>query len=150
MVKNISKKILIISSITVTLAFTTQVGAETYNPYPGKIAAKLVNVVSASVVELEAETWPGFKRTFTVTLPDVQVPRSDGATVCQRQMAEEAKAFTASYLSNASAIHLSGLQMANSAEQNASGQITTNQGSLIDALKGKGFVKAADNSEPWC
>lgn len=145
-----AKKTLLVSVITTSLTFATYAGAETYNPYPGKLPAKVVNVASASVIDLEAETWPGYSRTFRVSLPDIQVPNSNSAKVCQRKLAEKAKAFAEDYLANADSIALSDLQMSNSAEQSVSGQILTNQGSLVEALKRNGFARSIDNKEPWC
>ena len=148
----IFKKIAMISAIASSITLTSQVMAQDYSPYPGKLSAQVVNVLSASTINIEAETWPGYSKTFKISLPDVQVPSSTSEKICQRKLAEQALAFTQDFLAAGTTITVSDLKMANSSSQSATAKINTNQGSLIDALKSHGFARSAENAteEPWC
>ncbi|NOR69730.1 MAG: hypothetical protein GQ532_08585 [Methylomarinum sp.] len=148
----ILKKIAMISAIACSTTLTSQVMAQDYNPYPGKLSAQVVNVVSASTINIEAETWPGYSKTFKVSLPNIQVPSSNSEKICQRKLAEQALAFTQDFLAAGTTITVSDLKMANSSSLSATAKILTNQGSLTDALISHGFARSAENvtEEPWC
>ncbi|WP_305910001.1 hypothetical protein Q9L42_002540 [Methylomarinum sp. Ch1-1] len=146
----ILKKAAVVTAVAASLSLASQVTAESYNPYPGKLPANLVNVVSPATVEVEAETWPGYSRNFRVSLPSIEVPNLNAPQPCQRKLAEKALSFTKKFLTDAASISISALEMSNSADQTVIGQIDTNQGSLLDALKNNGFARLADNDEPWC
>lgn len=150
MFNKLTKQNIFACTLATSFIFIIDVNAEGYSPYPGKLPAKLVNVATASVIDLEAETWPGYSKTFRVSLPDIQVPSSQASTVCQRKLAEKAKTFAEDYLAKANSITLSDLQMSNSGDQSISGQIHTNEGSLVDALKRNGYARSPNDQKPWC
>ncbi len=152
MANNSLIKIVRIITIAITITLTTNIAAQEYNPYPGQLPARVVNVISASTINIEAETWPGYSKTFKVSLPDIQIPNSSSEKVCQRQLAEKALAFTKDFLAAGTNITVSDLKMANSSSQSATAKIQTNQGSLSEALKNHGFARSAENKteKPWC
>lgn len=134
------------------LALCSPLQAREYVAYEGAYGAKLKSVVSAAKVVLEVPVWTGFVRDFTITLPDIVVPSDKGAEACERDMAERAKKFTESFLTQAGKIEARDLLMHDSADENAKAGVFTDAGSLADALKAEGLARA-DNinaDAPWC
>ncbi len=152
-IKQHISQITFIVSIFVLSSTLSVTNAEAYSPYPGKLAAKLVAVRSASIIDVSAETWPGFTRTFSISLAGIEVPtKSPDAKLCQRKLAEKALSFTEKFLTNAKKIEIQNMTMQTSADQNAEADIFTEKGSLGKALKSHGFarIKDKENQQPWC
>ena len=127
--------------------------AESYAPYRDKLSAKVVSIKSASVIDVSAETWPGFSRTFSISLAGIETPKNaSDAALCQQKLAEKALDFVKDYLQNATKIEIHNMTMKTSADQDAEADIFTEKGSLSKALKGSGFARSADidGQEPWC
>jgi endonuclease YncB( thermonuclease family) len=127
--------------------------AEAYTPFAENLPARLVAVKSASVISVEAQTWPGFTRTFDISLAGIEVPQdTPAAGPCERKLAKQALAFVQDSLANAEVIEIKGMKMENSAQQNAEGDIGTSQGSLSQALVSKGLARpdSIDSAKSWC
>ena len=140
-------------AITVSLTISSVVNAKPYAPYPGKLSAKLVSIRSASSIDVSAETWPGFSRTFSVSLSGIEAPKnSPDVKLCQRKLAEQALDFVKDYLTDAAKIEIHNMTMQTSADQNVQADIHTDQGSLSKALISRGFARSTDieHEEPWC
>ena len=152
LVKNLITKACFIA-ITASLTISSGVNAESYSPYPDKLSAKLVSINSASSIDVSAETWPGFTRTFSVSLSGIEVPKnSPDVKLCQRELAEQALDFVKEYLTDAAKIEIHNMTMQTSADQNVQADIHTDQGSLSKALTNRGFARSTniDHEEPWC
>jgi hypothetical protein len=153
LVKKIITKACFVVSIALSFTVTSAVSEETYAPYPDKLSAKLVSVRSASSIDVSAETWPGFSRTFSVSLSGIEVPQnSSDVELCQQELAEQALNFVKDYLSNAEKVEIHNMMMKTSADQNVEADIYTEKGSLSKALKSRGFARSTDieHEEPWC
>jgi len=153
----LAKKIITIVSlvaIPVSLVISAVVNAEPYSPYPGTLATKLVSVNSASSIEVSAETWPGFTRTFRISLSGIKLPQnSPDAKLCERKLAKEALDFVTDYLSNAAKIEIHNMTMETSTDQNVQAELYTDKGNLGNALKNHGLARSTnikDDEEPWC
>jgi len=152
-IKRIITQAGLIVSINAAVAIIPVANAEPYSPYPGTLAAKLVTIRSASTIDVSAQTWPGYTRTFSISLSGIEVPQSNSdAKLCQRELAEQALEFVKEYLSNAEKIEIHDMTMQTSADQNVEADIYTEKGSLTKALKSKGLARPIDteNKEPWC
>jgi endonuclease YncB( thermonuclease family) len=122
-------------------------------PYPGRMMGKLVSIESPITVTLQMQTWPGYFRSFTVTVPGIVVPEDTaGAPDCQRELAAKAMQFTQDYLADAKKIIAPDMRMKNSADQYAVAPILTEKGSLGEALIAEGLARpdSVDPTEPWC
>ncbi len=143
----------VIFSIIVTSDFLAAAETEAYSPYPGTLVAELVAITSASSIELSAQTWPGYKRTFAISLASVDVPQnSPDVSTCERKLADKALAFVKGFLSNAKKLEIHDMTMKTSSDQNAEAEIYTEQGSLSKALSGQGLArpKSIAPEQPWC
>jgi len=152
-IRNFFTHAVCIFAINVSPLVLPTANAETYAPYPGILAAKLVAVNSAANIVLSAETWPGFRRTFSISLAGIEAPQDKpGIEPCQRELAEQALEFVKKYLSDAARIEIHDMTMHTSAEQNVRADIHTEQGSLSEALLRQGLArpKVKGNNEPWC
>jgi len=146
-------KVCFFVALTTFVAVPSVVIAENYAPYPAKLSAKLVSIRSASTIDVSAETWPGFSRTFSISLSGLEVPKnSDDVKLCQRELAEKALDFVKDYLVGAAKIEIHNMTMQTSSDQNVEADIHTEKGSLSNALKSRGFARSKDteNEEPWC
>lgn len=126
--------------------------ASEYLAYPGSLPSKVMAVQSAARVVLEVAVWTGMTRTFTVTVPDIDVPRTSAdAPKCERDLAEKSIAFAQQFLGNTKHVLARDLRMHDTGGDVAKGAIITEAGSLADALKSKGFARSPDKSNtPWC
>ncbi len=150
--KFLSRLIFVLSSVVLAQTLSAE-AAEGYSPYPGVLAAKLVAVHSPSGIELSAQTWPGFRRNFTISLGTVDIPKnSPDVEICQRKLAEKALLFVKDFLNNAKKIEIHDMTMKTSADKNAVADIYTEKGSLSKALLNQGLArsKEIDANEPWC
>lgn len=142
-----------IVSISASNAILPVANAEPYSPYPAILAAKLIAVRSASTIDLSADTWPGFNRTFSISLAGVEIPQnSPDVKLCQQKLAEQALIFVKEYLKDAAKIEIHNMTMQTSSNQNAEADIYTEKGSLTKALTNNGFARSTDidHEEPWC
>lgn len=152
-INRIITQAVLIVSINAAVAIIPVANAEPYSPYPGTLPAKLVTVKSALTIDVSAQTWPGFTRTFSISLSGIEVPKNNSdAQLCQRELAEQAFEFVKEYLGNAAKIEIHDMTMQTSADQNVEADIYTEKGSLTKALKSKGLARPIDteNNEPWC
>ena len=128
--------------------------AREYVAYPGSYPAKVKSVESAAQMTMEVPVWTGFVRDFSITLPDVSVPRNTGeAPECERQLAERAKKFTESFLAQGGRLQARDLTMTDSADKNAKAGVFSEAGdSLTEALRSEGLARAIDVGAdvPWC
>jgi len=141
-----------IKSLLSLLLFATLSAAD-YVPYPGRMMGKLVSVESPITVTLKMQTWPGFYRNFTITMPGIALPEdTTGAPDCQRELAAKAMGFTQGFLADAKKIIAPDMRMENSASDNAIAPILTDKGGLGDALIAEGLARpdSVDPSQPWC
>ncbi len=149
---NIHRLNVIAAAAVLSLASTAG-AAKSYSPYGAKLPAKLVGVKSASAISVEAETWPGFNRAFTISLAGIQVPQnSPTADRCERELAKKAQAFVEDFLADTQQVELRDMKMDHSAQQEAVADIATGKGSLAQALVNEGLARP-DDVEPttsWC
>lgn len=126
--------------------------ASEYVAYPGSYPSKVLAVENAARVVLEVAVWTGMTRTYAVTVPGIDVPRTSAdAPKCERDLAAKSITFTQQFLSNAKQVLARDLSMHDTAGDVAKGAILTDAGSLADALKSKGFARSPDKaSTPWC
>ena len=153
MLNKIIKSIGLTLSITALSIAATVVEAKPYTPFAAKLPAKLVGVKAASVISVEAETWPGFSRVFTITLAGIQVPRdTSAASLCERKLAKKALTFVEDFLADAQDIELRDMKMEHSAQQEAEADIGTRKGSLVQAMIGEGLARpdSIDPKKSWC
>jgi hypothetical protein len=122
-----------------------------YMPYPGKITVNLVNVEAANIVVVGFETWPGFYRTFRVTLPNIEVPIVS-ASACETALANKAQAFTKTFVTDAKFLRVHDMMMQTSADNDARAHLYTEQGSLADALVKEKLARPSgvNSSIQWC
>jgi len=85
------KKINFVSSAGILLLMFA-VDATGYVPYPGKIPVNLLSIETPIVVHVNFETWPGFMRSFRVTIPGLSLPMdAASAPDCERELATKAR-----------------------------------------------------------
>lgn len=153
MANYIIKKLGLCLSVAALSVAATAIDAKPYSPFAAKMPAKLVSVKSASTITVEAETWPGFTRAFTITLTGIQIPRNNSAaSLCERDLAKEARAFVENFLADTQDIEIRDMKMEHSAQQEAEADIVTSKGSLVQALLSKGLARSNDiePSKSWC
>ncbi len=137
--------------ILVTILFSTVTIAAT--PFPGKLPANIVDIEAPNIIHVNIETWPGFRRDFRVTLPNLLLPGQDELIEeCELELSQWAYDFTFNFLSEATTIHVKDMKMENSASKDAISTIYTNNGTLDNALRREKLAKPADLAlgEPWC
>lgn len=142
-----------IGALATVLFAAAPVGAAEYVPYPGTYPARLKSVETPARFVFEIPVWTGFTRVFTITLPGVAVPRSTGgAPACERELANRAKNFSESFLTQALRVEVHDITMQDSSDANAKAPVFTNVGSLAEALKKNGFARSSDvaSDTPWC
>ncbi|MGR9115383.1 MAG: hypothetical protein ACU85E_06420 [Gammaproteobacteria bacterium] len=153
MLNKIVKYIGLTLSIVTLTAAASAVSAKPYSPFGAKLPARLVGVKSASVISVEAETWPGFTRVFTISLAGIQMPEhNSAAALCERELAKKALAFVEDFLAETQDIELRDMKMENSAQQEAEADIGTGKGSLVQALISQGLARpdSTDPGKSWC
>lgn len=150
----LAKKIVMKSFFAMLLmAILSTVNAEGYSPFSKKLAAQLVAIKSVSSIDVSAETWPGFSRTFSISLSNIDTPKnSPDVSLCQQQLAQKALDFVQDYLGNASKIEIHNMTMKTSADTNANAELYTEKGSLNKALLSHGFARSdgVEQQKPWC
>lgn len=140
-------------SIAVLSVAAAATDAKPYSPFAATLPAKLVSVKSASTITVEAETWPGFTRAFTISLAGIQIPKNhSAASLCEKELAKKAQAFVEKFLASAQDIEIRDMKMDHSAQQEAEADIVTRKGSLVQALLNKGLARSNDiePSKSWC
>lgn len=140
-------------ALPVLIGAAPTLAAKAYTPFAASLPAKLLTVKSASVIQVEAETWPGFKRSFDISLADIQLPQNaPTASLCERKLADKALTFVRDFLSGADRIEIKDMTMENSAQQEAEADVVTDKGSLVQALLDNGLARSAeaDPSSSWC
>jgi len=136
-----------------SLGAPTRVAAEPYIAYPGPTRAEVDAIETPMVVHIQAETWPGFRRAFRITLPGIQVPEDiPDAPACQREMAQRALAFTKTFLKDGGRVEVRDIRMQNTAVADGEAHLYTRQGSLAAALEAAGLARPStvDPDQPWC
>lgn len=141
-----------VMAIVIGCLYSGLLAAE-YVPFPGKLPVTLVSVDAANEVVVSFETWPGFRRNTTIVLPGIVIPEdTPQADACERERAARALAFTRAFFDHAGTLYVHDMRMETSADSSALSDITTDQGSLTQALKSEGLARAdsvpADRS--WC
>jgi endonuclease YncB( thermonuclease family) len=152
-IKRIFKSAGFIVAVNIALVIFSAANAETYSPFPGVLPAKLIAIKSAANFTVSAETWPGFRRTFNISLAAIDVPRSTSdVEPCQRQLAEQALELVKEYLADPAKLEIHDMTMQTSADKNAQADIYTDRGSLSKALIRQGLARpiATERQEPWC
>ncbi|MDT8282630.1 MAG: hypothetical protein RQ982_07430 [Gammaproteobacteria bacterium] len=150
--KNIFIKIgtTFIAIITLCVSFNC---VADYEPYPGKHPVRLISVDAANILTVNFETWPGFGKTISVTLPDLALPgfRME-PSACELELAQKAMLFTVDFLASAKKISVSNLQMETSADEYGTANVSTEKGSLAQALIKEGLARPSsiDSETPWC
>lgn len=122
-------------------------------PFPGKLPATIVHIEAANIIHVNIETWPGFRRDFRVTLPNLVVPgQGEDAIACELAMAQQAYDFTVNFLSDVTTVHVKDMQMTSSSSEDAISSIYTDHGLLDNALRRERLARPADIAagEPWC
>jgi len=143
----------VIIALMMTLAILSTAYSKPYSPYPENMSAKLIAVTSASQIDVSAETWPGFTRTFSISLVGIEVPQDKaGVKPCQSKLAKKALSFIKDYLKNANKIAISNMTMETSADQQVKADLITERGSLAQALLNQGLARSStiNPGEPWC
>ena len=138
-------------SVLVAVMFSTTIMAAT--PFPGKLPAKIVNIEAAHIIHVNIETWPGFRRDFRITLPNLALPgQGEEIKECELALAQQAYDFAFNFLSNATTVHVRDMQMTDSASLDAISSIYTNNGTLDNALRREKLAKlaASTHDESWC
>lgn len=121
--------------------------------YPGVYPIYVMEVRSAKTLYVNAAVWPGFQRTFLITVPGIAIPSDNiKAPACEQALAAKAKAFTQAYFKDAERPEIRDVQMQNTALEDGSANAYTEKGSLADALLEKGFARpdSVDPATPWC
>jgi hypothetical protein len=138
------------SVLAIVLFSTTSIAA---TPFPGKLPATIVNIEAANIIHVNIETWPGFRRDFRVTLPNLVVPgQGEDVMECELVLAQLAHDFAVNFLSDSTTVHVKDMQMDNSSSEDATSSIYTNKGSLDNALRRERLARPTDiaTNEPWC
>ncbi len=153
LLKKTLKNVGIGASLVALLTTVDVVRADAYTPFAEKLPAKRVAVKTANLIDVEAETWPGFSRSFEILLDGIQVPKNTPeASACERELAAHAAAFVKGFLADAKDILIIGMKMENTGQQTAKADIETSKGRLTQALLSKGMARP-DNVAPdtaWC
>ncbi|MDD5275543.1 MAG: hypothetical protein PHR16_05630 [Methylovulum sp.] len=153
LLKKTLKNVGIGASLVALLTTAAVVRADAYTPFAAKLPAKQVSVKTANLIDVEAETWPGFSRSFEILLDGIQVPKNTTeASACEQELAEHAVAFVKDFLAGAKDIMIIDMKMENSGQQTAKADIETSKGSLTQALLSKGMARP-DTVAPdtaWC
>lgn len=141
---------LTVFSVLASVMFSTATIAGT--PFPGKLPATIVNIEAAHIIHVNIETWPGFRRDFRVTLPNLALPgQGEEVKECELALAQQAYDFAFNFLSNATTVHVKDMQMTDSASLDAVSSIYTNNGTLDNALRREKLAKlAGSHDESWC
>ena len=150
-VKPIGTKSTRLFSVFAIVLFSTTLMAAT--PFPGKLPATIVNIEAANIIHVNIETWPGFRRDFRVTLPNLAVPgQGEEVMDCELEMAQLAYDFAVNFLSDTTTVHVKDMQMENSSSEDATSSIYTDNGTLDNALRRERLARPADiaANEPWC
>lgn len=124
-----------------------------YVPFAGKLQVKLIAIDKPNKVTVDVETWPGFFRNISITLPGITVPQDTAQSpVCERKLAEEALVLTREFLSVAKTVYVDNMRMRTSADAEAMSDIITDNGSLSEALKKAGLARSAPagSAVSWC
>ena len=122
-------------------------------PFPGKLPATIVHIEAANIIHVNIETWPGFRRDFRVTLPNLVVPgQGEDVMACEWALAQQAYDFTVNFLSDGETVHVKDMQMESSSSEDAVSSIYTGHGTLDNALRRERLARPADIAagEPWC
>jgi len=122
-------------------------------PFPGKLPAMIVHIEAANIIYVNIETWPGFRRDFRVTLPNLVVPgQGEDIMACELALAQQAYDFTVNFLSDVTTVHVKDMQMESSSSEDAVSSIYTDHGTLDNALRRERLARPADIAagEPWC
>lgn len=144
-----------------TLAFIAGVAAlsfsglalSDYVPFPGKKEVRLIDIEAANVIRVNFETWPGYARSLSVKLPDLELPgTSSRPKPCEMELAQKALDFTRAYIGDDMTVTVNDMRMQTSADEHAVSNINTKKGSLAAALKREGLARSSsvDIETPWC
>lgn len=147
------KNMAVLFTVVLSFFISMNVNSKTYNAYPGKYTASLVDVEAANTVRLLADVWTGHQKMFRVSLPNIAVPTNyPGASACHTELVNKAFNFTKSFMSKAKQISIKDIQMENTQEENSKSHIYTDLGSLASALTSEGFARSASikKDKPWC
>ena len=123
------------------------------SPFPGKIPATIVSIEAANIIHVNIETWPGFRRDFRITLPNLALPgQGENPKECELELAQRAHNFAINFLSDSTTVHVKDMQMVDSASLDAISSIYTNKGTLDNALRREKLAKLPSTvlNEPWC
>jgi len=124
-----------------------------YQPFPGKHKARLINIDAANTITVNFETWPGYARTISVTLPDLVLPGNTmQPPVCELELAQKALSFTQEFFLTSQDLSISNLQMETSADEFGTADVYTSKGNLSAALKKEGLARPSsiESETPWC
>ncbi len=139
-----------IAIITLCISFNS---VADFEPYPGKHQVRLISVDAANILTVNFETWPGFGTTISVTLPDLTLPgyRME-PSACELELAQKALLFTVDFVSSAKNISINNLRMETSADEYGTANVSTEKGSLAQALIKEGLARSSsvDSETPWC
>jgi len=150
--KNIFIKAGKIFTAIITLCISFNSFAD-FEPYPGKHQARVISVDAANILTVNFETWPGFGKTLSITLPDLTLPgfRME-PSACELELAQKAMLFTVDFLAPAKNITVNDLRMETSADDYGTANVYTEKGSLAQALIKEGLARPSsiDSETPWC
>ena len=127
--------------------------AAEFVPYPGKREARLVDVTAPDRVVLLFNTdSTGFTRTLEIQVPGITLAQdTPRASDCERAAAARAMGVTRDFLSNASRLYVKDVRMQNSADDYATSEVLSDQGSLAQALVDAGVaVRGSADGVDWC
>jgi len=127
--------------------------AASYQPFPGKHKARLINIDAANTITINFETWPGYARTMSVTLPDLVLPGySLEPSACELELAQKALSFTQEFLHTSQDLSISNLLMETSSDDFGTANVYTSKGSLSANLKKEGLARSSsiDSEASWC
>lgn len=135
----------------VVAVLSTAVMAST--PFPGKLPATIVDIEAANIIHVNIETWPGFRRDFRITLPNLVLPgQGEEIKECEFELIQRAHDFTVNFLSDVTTVHVKDMQMQNSGSFDAVSSIYTNKGTLDNALRRENLAKPTESEQNvhWC
>ena len=148
----INKKSIQLATAVLSLSFSTMALSD-YVPFPGKQEVRLVDIEAANILRVNFETWPGYGRSISVKLPDLEVPgNTSRPKPCEMELAQKALDFTRDYIGTDSVITVNNMRMETSTDELATSNINTKKGSLAAALKKEGLARSSsvDAETPWC